>query len=77
MSTPTPTPVITQPASTLQAAIDAFVLDAGNAAVAFGVFGTSTASVVESAVVGAVSIAFVIANELRAGALAKAGLLRR
>jgi hypothetical protein len=58
--------------SPLQAAVGAFVVEAGNVAVAFGAFGASTATVVESAITGAVAIGFVVANELRAKTVVEA-----
>lgn len=75
--TAAPNTGISQPVSTLQAALGAFVVEAGNAAVAFGAFGATTATTVEAAVTGLIAIAFVVANEFRHNTLAKAGLLER
>jgi hypothetical protein len=65
VSTPTPvTPTPEQP-NPVVTAISVAVTNIGNAVVAFGVFNNTTAAAIEVAVVGVVSAAFIVANELR------------
>jgi hypothetical protein len=51
--------------SPLEAAVAALTAAIGNAAVALGVIGVSTATVVESAVVGVIAAVFLLSNALQ------------
>ena len=64
MSTPESTPPVEQP-SPLKTAISVAIVNIGNVAVAFSLLANMTAATVETAVIGVVSVAFVLANELR------------
>jgi hypothetical protein len=65
MATPTPVAPVPAQTSPLVAVITTLIGNIGNAVVAFGAFNNTTAAAIETAVVGLVSAAFVIANELR------------
>lgn len=65
MATPAPVAPVQAQTSPLVAVITTLIGNIGNAVVAFGAFNNTTAAAIETAVVGLVSAAFVIANELR------------
>jgi hypothetical protein len=59
------------PVSPIQAAAAALVVAIGNAAIAFGAINNTAAATVETAVIGAIALGFVIANALHHSANAK------